>query len=128
MIADAFTCANAMLNEHGLSRRFALVEGVCRYNLENCTIEVDAAGYYSWSASFILKLCHEVGHVIQHHRWPIIFAMRKWWIIGYFITLFLEWDASRRAIDFMQVLNILDNEYLLKEVKKEAFEGLKSYL
>lgn len=53
----------------------------------------------------IAEACHEAGHAIDFARWPRLFALRnrsRYFLLGYFINLFLEWHASKIAYQFLK--------------------------
>ena len=97
-----------------------------KYHTGGQFIKIGAYAATNKSLQDYLQALHEVGHAIQHHRWPILFALRNWWVVGHFVKLFLEYDASQRAINYMKSTGASPNA--LHILKKEMWRGLKTYL
>lgn len=70
---------------------------------------------------------HEMAHKEQHERGLAVFwtwfYLRRIRLIGYLVTIWIEFDAYRRARRAMQRIGVWSDEY-----QNEARKGLMSYV
>ncbi len=70
---------------------------------------------------------HEYAHAEQHEKRTMLFCLwlvlHNLRVLGYVVTVLIEWDANRRAQNAM-----IANGIWTDEACEQAWEGLKSYL
>jgi hypothetical protein len=76
------------------------------------------------------EACHEAGHAIDFARRPRLFALRdhsRYFLLGYWVNLFLEWHASKLAFHFLKSTGDFTPDQL-KAIKKLFRKSLYTYL
>lgn len=70
---------------------------------------------------------HELAHGDQHRNSPVMFiimiSLSNLWVIGYFITLWIEFDAMRRAKRKMMSFQLWD-----RARSQEAWRQYRTYI
>lgn len=78
----------------------------------------------------VAAVCHEVAHLIQHHHWPWLFALRKRTrhiVLGYLINLFLEHHASKLALRYLRNTGVFSAQEM-NVMETLARKSFKTYL
>jgi Zn-dependent membrane protease YugP len=130
----AYQYCKDMLHAHLSGKDLPLVfrgtKKISEFDPERNYLFLDIITWYGSHFTHVSAACHEAGHAIDFARWPRLFALRdhsRYFLVGYFINLFLEWHASKIAYHFLEATGDFSTDQL-KAIKKLYRKSLINYL